>query len=852
MTGTSRTNWRYLGIAISLALFAAALFALHHILAEVHLSEVLARFRETPARSVLLALLCTAGSYLTLTGYDVMALRHLGRPLPYSKAALASFASYTFAHNIGLSLITGGSIRYRIYSVAGLSAAEIATLTGICALTFGLGVGLLLGLALVLEPDVLANADGLPPSVNRAAGIAILTAVAGYTVWVGARRTALRFKNWTVQAPSLPTTLGQLGLGAVDISLAATALYLVLPPDVDIGPAAFIGVYVAAVTLGALSHAPGGIGVFEAIMLLALPATAQGPLFGSLLVYRCLYYLLPLSLAAALLAWHEYRLRRVTIAPALAATRSLAHAIAPQVIGLAVFFGGALLLFSAATPALQERVAMLRHVLPLPFIEASHFLSSVIGLWLLILARGLFRRLDGAYYLTLAVLGGGIVFSLLKGFDYEEALVLGVVLISLAVSRGAFYRKASLLDQPFSPAWLATIAAIVGGAIWIGVFAYKHVEYSGEMWWEFAYHGDAPRFLRASMALIVLTLGLLAFNLLRPASARGFGKAPQIAAIRHIVERSPRTDANLALTGDKRFLLSEGGDAFIMYQIQGRSWVTLGDPVGSVSDWEPLLWRFRELCDRHAGWPVFYLVSADSLPSYLELGLSPLKLGEEARIGLTDFSLEGAARKDLRYAVRRAGKEGASFEVVPAAFVPGMLPDLRAVSDAWLADKSTHEKRFSVGTFTRDYLENFDCALIRHEGAIVAFANVWKAPAGGELSVDLMRHRRQAPYGVMDFLFVQLMLWGKEQGYEWFNLGMAPLSGLETHPLAPVWNRIGAFVFRHGEHFYNFEGLRAYKEKFDPVWTPKYLAVSGGLALPRILLDVASLISGGTREILRK
>jgi phosphatidylglycerol lysyltransferase len=141
---------------------------------------------------------------------------------------------------------------------------------------------------------------------------------------------------------------------------------------------------------------------------------------------------------------------------------------------------------------------------------------------------------------------------------------------------------------------------------------------------------------------------------------------------------------------------------------------------------------------------------------------------------------------------------------------------------------------------------------VRQEGRVVAFANLLPSTAHDELSIDLMRHRPDAPGGVMDYLFVELMAWGREQGYRWFNLGMAPLSGLESRALAPLWTRVGAFVFRHGEHFYNFQGVREYKEKFDPVWEPRYLASPGGLVLPRVLGNVAALISRGIKGVVGK
>ncbi|MBV9880051.1 MAG: DUF2156 domain-containing protein, partial [Gemmatirosa sp.] len=166
------------------------------------------------------------------------------------------------------------------------------------------------------------------------------------------------------------------------------------------------------------------------------------------------------------------------------------------------------------------------------------------------------------------------------------------------------------------------------------------------------------------------------------------------------------------------------------------------------------------------------------------------------------------------------------------------------------------EKGFSLGYFDERYLANFPIALVLRRDETgerpVAFANLWRGAQRGELSVDLMRYASDAPESVMEYLFIQLLLWGKSQGYAEFNLGMAPLSGFDGHNLAPLWSRAGALIYRHGEHFYNFQGLRRYKEKFDPVWEPKYLASPGGLVLPRVLANVTSLIAGGLRGVIAR
>jgi phosphatidylglycerol lysyltransferase len=356
--------------------------------------------------------------------------------------------------------------------------------------------------------------------------------------------------------------------------------------------------------------------------------------------------------------------------------------------------------------------------------------------------------------------------------------------------------------------------------------------------------------LRASLAVIVLGSTYILLNMLRPARPEPAVAGPEeLSRARALIERSDSTLANAALSGDKRLLFSEAGDAFVMYQIAGRSWIALGDPVGSREGAEELVWRLREISDHHGGQTVFYQVCAERLALYVDLGLAALKIGEEARVPLEEFSLEGATRAELRQAHRRAQRDGATFEVVPPEGVEALMPALQRISNAWLAAKSTGEKRFSVGAFSRQYLRQFPLALVRSGGTPTAFANLWTTGTKAELSVDLMRFDADAPRGCMDFLFIELMLWAREARYRSFNLGMAPLSGLEAHPLAPAWHRVGNLIFRYGEHFYNFEGLRRYKAKFDPVWEPRYLVARGGIALPRVLMDVSLLIAGGVKEL---
>ncbi len=835
------------GPLLGLVLFLAALWVLHHALAGYRYRDLAAEARSVTAARLMGAVLLTVLNYLVLTGYDALAIRYIGRTLNYGRIAFASFIGYAFSNNIGLSMLAGSSVRYRLYTSWGFSLLEVTKMVAFTTLTLWLGLLSVCGLAFLAEPVALPALMRLPVGSTRPLGALFLTAVCAYLAWSAVRRKPLRILKREIEPPSLRLSAAQIALASLDWLLAGSVLFVLLPGIPGLSFPAFLGMYLLAQVAGLVSQVPGGLGVFESAFILLLPPGVAPPhAVGALLLYRAVYYLLPLILAAFMMGTYELAAARTQV-------KGLAHvmgaglsAIAPRVLSLVVFAGGALLLFSGATPELPARLEWITDILPLPVLEISHFLGSLVGIALLLLARGIQRRLDAAYHLAAVLLGAGILFSLIKGLDYEEALVLAVMLAALLPSRKFFYRRTSLLNQGFSAGWILSIIAVLAGSAWLGFFSYRHVEYSGSLWWRFTLTGDAPRFLRAMVGVITLAVIVGAVRLLRPAGPEPavIGSAAR-QAIRAIVSASTNTTANLALLGDKRFLFSESGRSFIMYDVAGKSWVSMGDPLGPAEEREELVWRFRELCDRHGGWPVFYEVGKENLYLYIELGLTPLKIGEEASVPLAEFSLDGRGRKDLRYARVRAQREGALFSVVPAADVPPLLPALRTISDAWLASKGTREKRFSLGRFDESYLREFPVAVVRTGGDIVAFSNIWEGAGREELSVDLMRHVPGVQHGIMEFLFVELMLWGRQQGYRRFNLGMVPLAGLEDRALAPIWNRLGAQIFRHGEHFYNFKGLRQFKEHFEPEWEPKYLVLPRGFLLPGVLANLASLISGG-------
>jgi len=294
-----------IGAAASLLLVLLAFYVLSRTLSHLNLAELRSGFQATSLRQILLGLLFTAGSYLMLTGYDAIALKQLRLKVPYRTTALGSFASYAVSFTLGFPIFTGGTVRYWIYSRAGLRPGKIASLTVVAGVTFWLGMAVVIGVGLLARGTALSDINHFPIILNWLIGLAVLVGVGAYLYWVSARPRRARLQGMLFELPGLGLTMGQMTLGVLDLCCAAAVLYVLLPSHEGLDFATFASVYVFACLLGIASHAPGGIGVFEATMLKALPAPSQEALLASLLMFRILYYVIPFVLALVLLGATE-------------------------------------------------------------------------------------------------------------------------------------------------------------------------------------------------------------------------------------------------------------------------------------------------------------------------------------------------------------------------------------------------------------------------------------------------------------------------------------------------------------------------------------------------------------------
>lgn len=844
-----RSRWLLKGGATAAVLLIVG-FAIFQLTSEVRYDDVVLALSATPWLSIVFAVAFTALSFVALTFYDLGALLYVKRKLPYVDVALTAFAAYAVGNTAGFGPLSGGAIRYRAYSRLGVKPEEIAGVIAFVTLAFGLGLASIASLSLLAIAPEIAPLAGLDPAWLRVIAVLVLAGLGGLMI-AGRNGRVLQLGRISLRLPDSRTASRQFLISVLDVAASATVLYVLLPDGV-MGWPAFLAVYSIAVGLGVLSHVPAGLGVFETVIIAALGQTADvDAVLGALMLYRLIYHVLPLLLAVIFVIGAEARgLYRRPVASSL---RRVAGRLTPVLLATLALVLSAMLVFSSVTPTPDENLAFLSDYFPLPVLEGAHFLASLLGLVLVIAARGLARRLDGAWWAALVIASVALLFSLIKAVALIEASLLAFFIISLLATRRIFNRPATFTSEPLTPSWISAMLALSFFAGIVLLFVYRDVEYSNRLWWQFELSAEAPRGLRAVLGLTIFSGAVALWSLMRP--AKGFARATPDDALQKaiaIAARQDMSDANLVRMNDKSLMFSEDGRAFIMYGRQARSWIALFDPIGPRDAWPDLIWQFVEAARSCGCRPVFYQVSPAGLSYYADAGLRAFRLGELALMDLTTFHLKGGKWASLRQTVSRGQRDGLEFEMVEPEGVPLIVDALAAVSDSWLAHHRAKEKGFSLGAFDADYIAGQPVAILKVGGQIVAFANILVTDTLAEGSVDLMRFSPDAPKGSMDFLFVSLMESLRDRGFKTFNLGMAPLAGLSERRSSPVWDKIGRTVFEHGERFYNFKGLKAFKSKFHPHWQPRYMAAGGGINPVLALMDATFLIGGGVKGIVRK
>jgi phosphatidylglycerol lysyltransferase len=448
---------RWVGPLLGLVLIGGAVFVLQHQLDEYSYSDVIGTLSSTPVSAIFLALLLSAGAYGALVGYDALALAYVGHSLPLRRIALGSFVAYSMSHSLGFHMITSGSIRYRFWSSWGVPNASIARALALASTSFLLGMLLVCGAVLLFAPPENMALLRLSTPPLRVLGAILVLGVLAFLLWMRFARAPLRVLGAEVAVPRVRFTLGHLCIAASDWLMAASVAFVLLPSGHGVGLPQFVGVFLFALLVGAIGHVPGGVGVFEALVVLMLePYLAPPQVLGSLILYRLIYYVLPFVIGLSLMVAHEAR-----IATASGRGARWIPATIPTATGVAVFAAGTIVLLSTAVAMNAGRMSTVDVVLPLALVEVSHLASALAGAALLFLGWFLRRQLRRAWLLAVYTLVIGAIAALARGMVWEVSIVLLATLGALLLSRSLFAAPGELAPQQLPSPWLVGIFIVL-------------------------------------------------------------------------------------------------------------------------------------------------------------------------------------------------------------------------------------------------------------------------------------------------------------------------------------------------------------------------------------------------------
>ncbi len=534
-----------------------------------------------------------------------------------------------------------------------------------------------------------------------------------------------------------------------------------------------------------------------------------------------------------------------------------------RIVALLTAVMGVVNLFSAIIPAMHNRMVIIKDIFPMEVLHGSRLAAALAGFALLLLASSLWRRKHTAWLLTNLILAGSIVVNLVKGLDYEEALLSAALIVLLLILRPNYHADS---DRPSVRQGLIVLAWAFGFTLAYGTIGLdlldRHFKISFGLWaalqqtvvmfTTFNNPGLIPvtsfgRYFVFSIYLVGAATGSYALlKLISPVLIRQPATPAERARASRIIEAYGHSIlARAALFEDKSYFFSPGGSV-IAYAARGRGVIALGDPIGPPGDAAAAITAFQDCCTHNDWSPAYVSVLPDALDAYRAAGYDSLCMGQEAIVDLGTFTLAGSAYKNVRNAVAKMGRLGYLAEMHLPPLEDKLLHELRAISDEWLTMMHGGEMHFSDGWFDELYIRNSPVMAIHAaNGEITAFANLVPEYQKNETGLDLMRRRREVENGTMELLFASLLEWAKGQGYATFSMGLAALTGIGEHTDDPRVEQALRRLSEFSKRFINFRGLYSFKEKFNPRWEPRYLVYPGTVSLPGIVTTLLRVHSDG-------
>lgn len=843
---TLRAAWailrRHAPVIVTLVLFFAGASALYRLIAPLDLTRVAAQIEATSPLTLLEAFAATALGYAALVGYDWSALRFIGKTAPPAAIGMAGFMGYALGNTIGLAAVSGGAVRYRIYSSLGLDAYDVAAISTFAALSYGVGATLIGLGALAAHPAALGAIVALPHETLRLAAIAGLVVCVLGLGGLSVSGASLRIGRFNLRSPRPPELIRQLCITGMDIGMAALTLHLLLPAG---SPpfANLLAVYAVATMAGVASHVPGGVGVFESVVIAALPPSVDtGVAVAALLLFRLVYFMIPFGLALGLLALIELRAAaRAAPAPgeSAAAPRAIdqmsgaARALTPAAIGAFTLALGLLMMVAGLLPNLHASADDLSALLPLAASKGGPLLASILGALLTVLALALFRRSRLGFRLAFALLCAGAVYSGAVEHDLARAAGFAFGAAILWPCRREFRRNARLTQGMFSARWIALVVAILGcmGMTWRLVHGANAAP--DMMWWQVTGSDPSVVAWRAALAAAVALSAALLHAGLRVAAAPPVAPTPEALERAAAILRAHGTGSELrALSGDKALLFSENGAATLSFAVSGGYWIALGAPVGPGEAAEDLAWGFADAARAAGAHPALYGAPERFAPIAVDLGLSLHRLGEEAVVPL------GAARPAPGAALARGLAAAEAAGLHARLSTPPHDAALRATLARLDRGRGGRPRGFAFGGFDAPWLARGRVVAVFRGGELVTAATLFDC--GGEAFVDRLILPPEAPEGA-DMLLLSACIGAAEAaGAATLSLGLVPSPAHAARHDAALWAGFAALAFgdRGGA------ARSALAEAFGAERRPRGLWVRSALTPEAPLREIGAAIAG--------
>ena len=830
-----------LKFAFALALISLILYEGRSQIRSIHPAMTLHTLRSIPANWILLFFVTGVVASVSMVLYDVLGMKSFRYEIEPRDLFSISFVANSLNTLLGFGGLTGPAIKTMLLKKRNIEPKEMISYNAVLVTSTTTGLS-------VLAVLTLFNYGNISPLISRHKWLlVVLAAFALYLIgYFFLDKVLKQFKTWAEefgQSRLFKLRLQLLAVSALEWLLACVLFYTITFYFFrELSFLSILSIFAIASAAGIVSFLPGGVGSFDLIVVIGLQMVGLSPneALAVAILYRIFYYILP---SGAAIAVFSLQILKKTEQKGYVIKSDAYGQLVATLMTIVVVTCGGLLLISALTPSLISRSRLITSMESIVFLHFSRSISIAIGLMLLITAKEVFFRVKRAYTVTMVLLLLGGVFTFIKGLDIEEFIFILIAMSIMRLSKTNFYRKSVLIK----PSHL--FAAMLGAfGLLIVYLKISHILFSSYIHtFHYPHHifHDVHTFISS---------GVIAYSLFLIFVIVWYLKRDRI-------ERDPRyqgTDpeklagflekygghhlSHLVYLGDKRLFWAVQDQVLFAYFKYADKVVVLGDPIGDRSLFMEGIQEFQRFIDVYGYRTVFYEVDEENLSFYHDNGYYFFKQGEEAVVNLEEFTMEGSGRRTFRNVVNRFAKDGYSFEVLQPPFADDLLSELNRISDEWLGNRN--EMGFSVGWFNRDYLQRAPVAVVRNQSnnEIIAFVSMIYQ-GKDQIGVDLMRFKKEVPNSTMDFIFIKLLIYYKENGYRYFSFGVAPLAQVGSAPLAHRAERIAHFIYRHGQRLYSFEGLRKFKDKFDPEWEPKYLAYPQLTSLPALLIEVSILVN---------